>query len=256
MTHSELGCLLTPGMRGRSAVSTSGQECCVGGHDSSLTEPLPWQSRDAAVTGWSYRLPLFEIWSTSGPAQPGAIAADGCMDLVTDGSRVSVAGPDSTGRWFIPTGPEPMWGVRFHPGLLPGVLRLPACELTDRVVPLADVSGLGVLPEDLRDPVALRRLCSSEHLDQSSLQVATMLMAGRTIDDVALAANWSTRQLRRLSHAWFGYGPKHLQRVLRLRRAEKLLAQGVSVAATAAGCGYADASHLWRDRREFAARPC
>ncbi len=70
--------------------------------------------------------------------------------------------------------------------------------------------------------------------------------------DVAHSANWSTRQLRRLSKDWFGYGPKHLQRVMRLRQALRLIGQGLSVTETAARLGYADASHLWRDRRDLA----
>ena len=45
-------------------------------------------------------------------------------------------------------------------------------------------------------------------------------VAGSTIEEAAQHAGWSSRQLRRLSVQWFGYGPKHLQRVLRVRRAE------------------------------------
>ena len=88
-------------------------------------------------------LPLIELWATSGPATDGFIPADGCMDLVTDGEVVVVAGADSRGRHFTVTGAErPMWGARFHPGLLPMLLGVPAYEVTDQVVPLADVSSL------------------------------------------------------------------------------------------------------------------
>ncbi len=126
--------------------------------------------------------PLVECWATHGDARAGIIPADGCMDLVWNGSGIVVAGPDSRARRFTPAGRTPMWGARFHPGLLPSILRVPASELTDRYVPID-------------------------------------------------------------------------QRVLRLRRAQVLLDQGLSVTEAAARLDYADASHLWRDRRDLGTAP-
>lgn len=53
----------------------------------------------------------------------------------------------------------------------------------------------------------------------------------------------------------FGYGPKTLARILRLRRALALAGAGVPFAETAARCGFADQAHLARDVRELAGVP-
>lgn len=148
-----------------------------------------------------------------------------------------------------------MWGARFHPGLLPSILRVPASELTDRYVPIDQVAPLAVGPEQLRDSAFLHALCTKHGFDPTPLHVAELLQAGTPVDHVARSVNWSTRHLRRLSMDWFGYGPKHLQRVLRLRRAQVLLDQGLSVTEAAARLDYADASHLWRDRRDLGTAP-
>lgn len=195
-------------------------------------------------------LPLVELWSTDGPATSGLIPPDGCMDLVTDGEAVVVAGPDTTARLFLSDGSgSPMWGARFHPGLLPSLLRLHACTVTDQVVPLSDVVRTQVRPEHLRETERLWSVLPSDRVARAPLGVAADLWRGSTIEEAAQHAGWSSRQLRRLSVQWFGYGPKHLQRVLRVRRAEVLLRQGMSKTQVAAHCGYADSSHLWRDRR-------
>lgn len=198
-------------------------------------------------------IPLVELWATCGPATSGIIPPDGSMDLVTDGDVVVVAGPDSRARPFNPAGvPRPMWGARFHPGLLQQLLGLPAHEVTDRVVPLADIGGLRIEPSTLLSMSMLRKTLVLEQCDPAPLRVAAELWQGCAVEAVAQMAGWSTRHLRRLSADWFGYGPKHLQRVLRLRRAQVLLDQGYAKAMVAADCGYADASHLWRDRMDLA----
>src|SRR5687767_12057704 len=71
------------------------------------------------------------------PGEDRRILPDGRMDLVwIPGPGVLVAGPQSrhTSR---PT-PAPLLavGARFHPGVAPALLRLPAWELLDRHVPL------------------------------------------------------------------------------------------------------------------------
>lgn len=197
--------------------------------------------------------PLVELWATCGPATNGIIPPDGSMDLVTDGDIVVVAGPDSRARRFNPAGvPRPMWGARFHPGLLQQLLGLPAHEVTDRVVPLTDISGLRVEPSTLLSMSMLCKTLAVEQCDPAPLQVAAELWQGSTVEAVAHMTGLSPRHLRRLSANWFGYGPKHLQRVLRLRQAQVLLDKGYAKATVAAECGYADASHLWRDRKDLA----
>ncbi|WP_174531163.1 helix-turn-helix domain-containing protein, partial [Micromonospora maritima] len=59
----------------------------------------------------------------------------------------------------------------------------------------------------------------------------------------------------RRSLALFGYGPKTLARILRMRRALDLAHAGAPLAEVAARTGYADQAHLTRDVREFAGMP-
>src|SRR5918999_887780 len=66
------------------------------------------------------------------------ILPDGRMDLVwIRGAGVVVAGPQT--RFTVRTSAAPLVavGVRFHPGVAPGLLRLPAAEFVDGHVPLA-----------------------------------------------------------------------------------------------------------------------
>jgi transcriptional regulator GlxA family with amidase domain len=82
------------------------------------------------------------------------------------------------------------------------------------------------------------------------------LRPGRVnIAAVAAALGVSERQLRRRCEEAVGYGPKMLDRVLRLQRFRSLArltaAPLVELAATA---GYADQAHLSREHRQFAGR--
>lgn len=61
----------------------------------------------------------------------------------------------------------------------------------------------------------------------------------------------SERSLRRFCHAQFGYGPKTLERVLRLQRLLSLARADRSsgLASLALQAGYADQAHLSREVR-------
>ncbi|PWR09330.1 AraC family transcriptional regulator, partial [Micromonospora acroterricola] len=69
--------------------------------------------------------------------------------------------------------------------------------------------------------------------------------------DVGLAP----RVLHRRCQHLFGYGPKTLTRILRMRRALAVARSGVPLAEVAARCGYADQAHLTRDVRDLAGVP-
>ncbi|WP_435842714.1 DUF6597 domain-containing transcriptional factor, partial [Streptomyces fradiae] len=71
-------------------------------------------------------------------AEPGPVLPDGCMDLLWSAGRLLVAGPDT--RAHAPGDPAAAWaGVRFPPGGAPALLGVPAHELRDRRVDLADL---------------------------------------------------------------------------------------------------------------------
>ena len=85
--------------------------------------------------------------------------------------------------------------------------------------------------------------------------LVTRLDAGRPVAATADELGLGARQLHRRSLVAFGYGPKTLARILRLRRALALARSGVPYAETAARSGFADQAHLARDVRELAGLP-
>lgn len=205
------------------------------------------------------------------------IVPDGCMDLIVVDSQVLIAGADSTARIFTGTA-APVVGLRFDPGVLPQLLATSAAELADRVTPLDAVVTLGALtgigavngfdavvtPGSVGDG-ARRLLAIAESLsnrtalDRRPLALARQLSAGpaapaRSVAEVAADFAYSPRQLRRLSAEWFGYGPKHLAKILRWQAARELIEAGHTRTSAAVGVGYSDAAHLWRDERSLLGR--
>ncbi len=158
------------------------------------------------------------------------------------------------GRWA---------GVRFAPGTAPALLGVPASELRDRRVDLADlwpaaeVRRLTARVNAAADPaegleaVALSRAADAGPPDPLLARLVASLDAGRPVASVAGELGVGARWLHRRSLAVFGYGPKTLARVLRLQRALATARAGVPLAETAARCGYADQAHLTRDVREL-----
>lgn len=200
------------------------------------------------------------------PAVVRPVLPDGCMDLLWTEGRLLVAGPDTHAHQ--PGGPAARWaGVRFHPGTAPALLGVPAYELRDRRVeladlwPAADVRRLTARVNAAADPataleeIALDRAALSPGPDPLLSAVVAALEAGRSVAATADELGLGARQLHRRSLAAFGYGPKTLARVLRLQLALALARSGVSYAETAARAGFADQAHLARDVRELAGMP-
>lgn len=207
------------------------------------------------------------VWTnTPSGAGPGRVLPDGCMDLLWREGRLLVAGPD-TRAYVIEGGPSSWAGVRFHPGTAPALLGVPAHELRDRRVELADlwpapeVRRLTARVNAAADPasgleeVALRWASAAEPFDPLLRHLVAALYAGRPVAATADELGLGARQLHRRSLTAFGYGPKTLARVLRLRRALALARAGVPFAETAARTGFADQAHLARDVRALAGMP-
>jgi AraC-like DNA-binding protein len=159
-------------------------------------------------------------------------------------------------------------GIRFRTAAAPALVRPPLHELVDRVEPLREVSAR--LAAELRvavaphvDPLAraavlsraiLRRL---HRVPGSTAVSAIRTMENRPLDSVRqIAARHGTtvRTLERHVRESTGLSPATLRRVLRFRRAFRLLDATPRGAwgAVAGRSGYADQSHLIRDFREFA----
>ncbi|GHD89221.1 helix-turn-helix domain-containing protein [Streptomyces naganishii] len=213
------------------------------------------------------RLPGAVVWrNTPGPAGARSVVLpDGCMDLMWCEGRLLVAGPDT--RAYDPGPPRRWAGVRFFPGTGPAYLGVPAHELRDRRVDLADLwpaPRAGALrarldasddPAAALEEVALARAAEVTEPDPLLRSLVAALGAGRPVARTADDLGLGVRRLHRLSLTAFGYGPKTLARVLRLQRALALARAGEPFASTAARAGYADQAHLARDVRDLAGMP-
>lgn len=203
------------------------------------------------------------VW-TNTPSAPGArpVLPDGCMDLLWTEGRLLVAGPDT--RPYVPEGAPARWaGVRFRPGTAPALLGVPAHELRDRRVELADLWPATAVrrlrarvdaaadPPAALDEIASELAAATDPPDPLLARLVAALDAGRPVAATADELGLGARQLHRRSLAAFGYGPKTLARVLRLQRALALARDDVPQAETASRAGYADQAHLARNVREL-----
>jgi AraC-like DNA-binding protein len=217
-------------------------------------------------------------WLDEASTQRQPVLPDACIDLVWDGVGVHVAGPDT--RAVPIESSQTFVGIRFRPGAAPGFLGRAASEIVDTRVELSQVWGpaaanalafrlsqqptaqeaagvleyallerLGVAaPPDGLVSTLLRTLAGREapgSLDDpgdAGAQVATMA------EELAV----SPRTLRRRCADALGYGPKTLERILRFRRALRLLGDQQSIANAAHLAGYADQAHLTHECRRLA----
>ena len=205
----------------------------------------------------------------SDPANEGRILPDGRMDLVwIRGQRVLIAGPQSRFTLRPRVRPLVAVGARFHPGVLPALLRLPAAEVVDGHVPLDAVDArlarrLEAGLDAARTPAQAMRAFVREiarrverivELDAAVAEAAWLLADPATrVADVAARVYVSERQLRRRFDERVGYGPKTLQRVLRFQRLKTMLeGPDPDLARAALAAGYADQAHLSRECRDLA----
>ncbi|MFI2713660.1 helix-turn-helix domain-containing protein [Micromonospora sp. NPDC018662] len=229
--------------------------------------------RERAAVGIRAAVRWASVTSGGGPVR---VLPDGCLDLLwSSRAGLLVAGPDRVAQvsWSAPG--ERWIGLRLPPGVGPAVFGVPAEELRDRRVPLADLWGraavelaerFGVATDPpgsrwaaagatILEEVARARLRAAGGPDPLGAHVAARLAAGATVAATAAEVGLGVRALHRRSRALFGYGPKTLARILRLRRALDLARGGVPLAEVAVRSGYADQAHLTRDVRELAGVP-
>lgn len=209
---------------------------------------------------WASRLDGAVVWTrTTGEDDTAPVLPDGCMDLLWTEGRLFVAGPDTHAyRPDAPPGTR-YAALRFAPGTAPALLGVPAHELRDRRVDLAEIwAGPTVRrltervdaspdPAAALEELALRRAAGAGPPDPLLARAVAALNAGRTVAATADELGIGARRLHRHCLAAFGYGPKTLARVLRLQRALALARTGLGHADTAAAAGFADQAHLARD---------
>ncbi|MER5887215.1 helix-turn-helix domain-containing protein [Streptomyces sp. NPDC001941] len=151
-----------------------------------------------------------------------------------------------------------------EPWLARRVFGVPVRELTQGGLPLDDLLGRdgARLAEQLADgrgphhriqvvaDALVRRLRDAPQVDPRVLGVWHHLVATEgqaRIAELARTTGWSARTLEIRFEEQIGHTPKKTARILRLRRAAALLADGSSSSGAASACGYSDQAHLSRE---------
>ena len=167
-----------------------------------------------------------------------------------------------------PLGTVDVMGIRFRTAAARSVLGLPLGEMTDRVHPLGDVApklaGALLLAAERSRHVVERVRHVAQALQHHVARAPTPLIWGAVltlesrdwtgVGQLATGLGVTARTLERRFWDEIGVAPKTLHRVLRFRRAFRLLQQGSprSMARVAAAAGYADQPHLIREFRRLA----
>jgi len=163
------------------------------------------------------------------------IVPDGCMDLIRGDVIGSFTRPITV--TFAPG--ESAQGIRFHPGGFPALSGVPASELLDLRVPLAEL-----VPRYR----SLRRLAESAGQPDP---LARATYESRDLRGLSRDSGYSERQLRRRVIVATGHGPKRLMRIARMQDVLRA-GRGESWARTAVDHGYYDEAHMANDIRALA----
>ena len=154
---------------------------------------------------------------------------------------------------------ETVTGIRLRRGAAGPALGLPASELRDKRVAIADIWGASgrILRDRVGESTSRREVLEQallSRLQQMETPDALVLAAtrrlglpGSRVATLAQTLGTSERQLLRRFNDSVGYGPKTLDRVLRFQRFRSIAATGTDLARAAADLGYADQAHLTRE---------
>jgi AraC-like DNA-binding protein len=223
----------------------------------------PYRERPARIAG-------ADLWTRTAEGGEFRILPDGCMDLLLLDDGLIVAGPDGH-AW---TGSAPRGtqyaGIRFAPGTAPGFLGVPARELLNERVPLAELwspNRSRRLLDRIRsapDPATALDLEVAKLVDEPTDRLISyvlrsvrdgLLRGTAGVSRLAATVGLSERQLHRRSVDAFGYGPKMLDRVLWMNVALDHARTGLALADVAMLTGYADQAHFTRDVKALTGLP-
>jgi len=234
----------------------------------------------ASYTEWSVAPALRERLACTWAAQLGAqgqghvqrIIPDGCIDLLFSDGELIIAGPDTESVELETVPNRSIVGLRFRTGQAPAVFGVPASELLNQRVSAREV--LGSRSTALSDRLAsattpraaaalleqtitswLPQAAPSDALVKRAIVVLAAPRADWSVATLAARLGVSERHLRRRFLHAVGYGPKLLERIVRLRRfIHAAWSPGATgLAALAAQAGYADQPHLTRECRDLTA---
>lgn len=202
------------------------------------------------------------------------VLPDGCVDILLMNEVPIVVGPWTTPFIANLAPGANILAARICPGLASSLLGIPASELLNRSVPLADVWGSTTTLE-------FGRIADQSTLPgRMSAFEALLIMRGATarpVDNTVIAAiqwiarhphglveqlsHWlglSRRQIQRRFTIAVGHGPKLFQSVFRFQRLLYLASnEGVqgNLARFAADADYADQAHMSREVKRFSGKP-
>jgi AraC-like DNA-binding protein len=198
------------------------------------------------------------------------VLPDACVDIVL----IDHNPPMLIGPWDIPFVAHlavgtTIVGARLHPGRSSSLLGVPASELLNQSVPIADVKGpmQTMRLEETQSSAAARQSALAQALAvslKSSASPDQAVLAGirwlsrHPHGRIAQLSRWigiGERQLHRRFAAAVGYGPKMFQSVLRFQRLLKAAREKQAeqnLADLAAATGYADQAHMTREVQRLA----
>jgi AraC-like DNA-binding protein len=197
------------------------------------------------------------------------IIPDGCADImVYDDAPPYVAGPDATTRWTSLRDGTVIAGIRVRPGGVRSVFGCPAGLILNGGALLSDLApGAGTLHERLLVTANLRHrhalledwvrsaIARNGTADAAVVAACRLLAADPQLEigDMSRMFNWNVRTIHRQFLAACGYGPKHLQRIMRIQKVIRVVHSTPSarLADAAHAAGYADQSHMNRDFRQI-----
>ena len=207
--------------------------------------------------------------STRDLVRETTILPDGCIDLIWQSDREPfIAGPMTIPASTTAGQGETTLGIRFRPGAAATLLGVSAAELRDltvdvsrlwsqegrrkaRDLALANAAGLSL--HDAASLVdTLRRQTGPGDRLISDACAWFARHPGTTAADFIARSGLSERHARRRFQEHVGYGPKTLQRILRMQHVLWLMSRPApphSLASLAQAAGYADQAHLTREMR-------
>ncbi|MEL1263162.1 helix-turn-helix domain-containing protein [Pseudoxanthomonas putridarboris] len=195
-------------------------------------------------------------------AAPALVLPDACVDLLWDGARLSIAGPDRRAQYAHLAPGSRLQGLRFAPTAAARWLGVPLHALADQRVELRDL-GVRHLAR-LADRMADRepgdamawladRILGEGHRGDAMQAVHAQLSRAHPASIAQLAGELGITErtlLRRCDEA-FGYGPKLLARILRLQRFLQARHHRATLLEAALDAGYYDAAQLAGDTRQL-----
>ena len=215
-------------------------------------------------------------WVARAPARSEAapILVDACSDVIVIGDAAPhVAGPATRTHLAQVPADATVVGIRFRPGAARAVFGCDATELRDASAELRAVCGRATAALDAELSAAettdamraalerwvRRRLAERLDDDALPLRAAHALVVDDAVSVASLGdvLGWSPRRLHREITATCGYGPKLLQRIVRLQRTLRLARRRAlanrrpTLAMLAIDSGYADQAHMTREFRDL-----